>query len=271
MVQHLASNGQSIEEYALLGVRIHPLTIPQLNSLVASRIGAKQKLIIASQNLHSIYLFHRVESVRSLQEHSVMHVDGMPLILFGRLLGYPLKPDHRVTWVDWLWPLLESAEANNWRVYYLGSTKEVAEKGVSKIRRSFPRLIISWSDGYFDTSSASLENVRRIEAINAAQPDLLIVGMGMPRQEEWILNELESLNATVIATSGAAMEYVTGVVATPPRILGSLSLEWAFRLLENPARFWRRYLIEPWALVPLATRDIWDAVLRRRQRSRNMD
>src|SRR5690606_21110319 len=92
---------------------------------------------------------------------------------------------------------------------------------------------------------------------------ILIVGMGMPRQEIWVYENRSSLSATVILTAGACMDYIAGAVPVPPRWLGPIGLEWAYRLATNPRRLATRYLLEPWALAPRLVRAIVGARLRR--------
>ena len=100
--------------------------------------------------------------------------------------------------------------------------------------------------GFFDTDINSAENKVVVEQIRAFKPNILIIGMGMPRQEKWIYENSAILNADVIMTSGAVMEYVAGTVKTPPRWMGRNGLEWLYRLTEHPERFWFRYMVEPW-------------------------
>ena len=92
-------------------------------------------------------------------------------------------------------------------------------------------------------------NAAVVEHINRFQPHILIVGMGMGRQEHWISGNRKILRTNCIGTCGACMEYFAGAVPTAPRWLGPLGLEWLYRLLSDPKRFWMRYLIEPWIVA----------------------
>jgi N-acetylglucosaminyldiphosphoundecaprenol N-acetyl-beta-D-mannosaminyltransferase len=85
--------------------------------------------------------------------------------------------------------------------------------------------------------------------IKEYQPHILMVGMSMPRQEHWILDNIESISANVILPSGAAIDYIAGAVPTPPRWAGKVGLEWLFRLVAEPRRLWRRYFVEPLFLL----------------------
>ena len=247
-----------IPSYDLLGVRINPLAIPDLHAIIAETINSCQRCVIASQNLHSIYLYHRNAKMRAFGAHvQYMRTDGMSLVLLGRLLGYPLRREHRVTYVDWVRPLMAEATLQSWRIFYLGSKPGVAECGAEILRKEFPGLQIMNADGYFDATAGSAENQKILQSINAYQPNVLMVGMGMPRQEHWILDNLESIHANVILTCGACIDYIAGEIPTPPRLMGRLGLEWLYRLLSEPRRLWKRYLLEPWFVVNLFVREVW--------------
>jgi len=239
-----------------LGISIHPKTLVELTALVGQGIREQQKWIIANHNLHSLYLFHRQPRLRSFYADAHWtHIDGMPLVALGRIYGYDLKRDQRVTYADWTIPLIEAAAANNWRVFYLGSPKGVAEKGAALFRPLYPGIQIEVSDGYFDARSGSQENQALIARINAFKPDLLMVGMGMPRQEYWIHENFHALDTHVILPSGAAIDYIAGAVPTPPRWAGRMGLEWLYRLVNEPRRLFGRYCIEPWYILMLLALD----------------
>jgi len=247
--------------YGLLGVWVNALTLQELNDLVARAIADDRKWVIANHNLNSVRLSHRHPGMKRFFENvEFIHVDGMPLVWIGRLLGHPLRREHRVTYVDWLWPLMGLAEKNGWRVFYLGSRHETVSAGVQRIREQHPELGISFRSGYFDSSDSSRENAAVIEAINAFRPHVLMVGMGMPRQEIWIADNLDKVKANVVLPSGAAIDYVAGAVATPPRWSGKIGMEWVFRLAHEPRRLWRRYLVEPWSVSGLLARDLIEKV-----------
>ena len=93
-----------------------------------------------------------------------------------------------------------------------------------------------------------------LDEIAQFHTDILMVGMGMPRQEHWIVDHLDRIPAHAILTAGACMDYVAGVVATPPRWMGRAGLEWLYRLGSEPGRLWRRYLLEPWHVLGFALR-----------------
>ncbi|MEL7354850.1 MAG: WecB/TagA/CpsF family glycosyltransferase, partial [Cyanobacteria bacterium J06560_5] len=178
-----------------------------------------------------------------------IHVDGMAMVLLGKLLGLPLERKHRVTYADWVYKIMEEAACNQWRVFYLGSRPGIAEKGAAVLRNRYPNLQIRTTHGYFDAAVNSSDNISVVNTINAYRPHILFVGMSMPRQEHWILDNVEQLKVNVLLPSGAAIDYVAGCVPTPPRWAGRWGLEWLFRLAAEPKRLWQRYLFEPWFLL----------------------
>ena len=240
-----------------LGVTLQPRSMLEMNKLVERGIRERQRWIIANHNLHSVYLFHRYPRLREFySDVNWTYLDGMPLVALGRLYGYPLQRKQRVTHADWMGPLMELAAARGWRVFNLGSPPQGAERGAAQLRKLYPALQIEVSDGYFDARRDSDENEALVARINAYSPDLLMVGMGMPRQEFWTQENFARLKAHVILSSnGAAFEYVAGAVPTPPRWAGWMGLEWVFRLVNEPRRLFARYLIEPWYILLLLLLD----------------
>ena len=242
-----------------LGVEIDPLNIPQLNNLIAESIEQQQKWIIANHNLNSLHIYHHDPKMRAFYAKAdYTHIDGMPLVFIGKLLGHSLKREQRVTYADWVWPLMQEAKIKGWRIFYLGSKPGIAERGANILRQKYPGLEIACAHGYIDPRKDSQENQATIAAINSFQPHVLMVGMSMPRQEHWILDNLEQLQTNVILPSGACMDYVAGAVATPPRWMGKMGLEWSYRLFSEPKRLWKRYLIQPWFVGKLLVQETWN-------------
>jgi len=190
----------------------------------------------------------------SLADHIM--IDGMPLILIGRLLGKPFVRENRLTWLDEFPPLLARAADEGWRVFYLGSKPGITERGAEILRRAYPGLQIATAHGYFDAAPDSPENTQRVELINSYKPQVLMVGMGMPRQEHWILDNVARLRTGAIIPCGALMDYLAGAIPTPPRWTGAVGLEWLFRLISEPRRLARRYLMEPWFVAWLVLREV---------------
>ncbi len=240
----------SATKYRMLGVTLNALDLAAITSILETATNSGQRLLVANQNLHSVYFCSRDARVQEFYESAdYTHIDGTSLIFLGRLKGFPFHSKHRIGYMDLLPALLPVFHRNRWRIFYLGARPEVLESGLSTIRGLYEDLEIAGHHGYFDKDTESAENQEIVRRINEFKPHILFVGMGMPIQEHWILENRHSLNANVILHCGALLDYIAGVIPTPPRWLGPLGLEWLFRLLTDPRRLWRRYLVEPVQLV----------------------
>jgi N-acetylglucosaminyldiphosphoundecaprenol N-acetyl-beta-D-mannosaminyltransferase len=254
--------GQSLEA-KLLGVRVDLVTVEDLDRIVDRAVGEAQRIVIGNFNLHGVLLHQRDPKLRSFYRLAdYVHIDGMPLVWWAKILGYPATRRHRVSYLDWLDSLMSLAAERRWKVFYLGSKPGVASRGTAILEHRYEGVRFAHHDGYFDATAGSRENEDILQSINEFGPDLLMVGMGQPRQELWIVDHLERLSTQVILTSGACIDYIAGTIPSPPRWLGKLGLEWLFRLASEPRRLASRYLVEPWYLLPLFYRDL------RRRRSR---
>jgi N-acetylglucosaminyldiphosphoundecaprenol N-acetyl-beta-D-mannosaminyltransferase len=235
---------------SLLGHRMHKMSDLGVIDLVSNAIGTCQRYIVGNHNSHSFYLCIREPLMRGFYSIAdYVLIDGMSLIMLGRLFGLSLRRQDRATSLDFMPLLLPQAVKNGWRIYFLGSRPGVAECGAAKLRETYPGLLMRTHHGYFNAEKSGSENRQILADIAAYDPHVLFVGMGMPRQELWILENREQLSANVVFVCGAHMDYVAGQVSTPPRWLAAIYLEWLYRLITEPRRLWNRYLIEPWAVV----------------------
>jgi N-acetylglucosaminyldiphosphoundecaprenol N-acetyl-beta-D-mannosaminyltransferase len=253
-----------LDVYQWLGVWANAFTLDSLLDTIGASRTTPLQVIIGHHNLRSIYLYHHDPKAKEFFDRAAKYIfiDGMPFLLWGWALGYSLRRENRLTGVDWMPPFMARAAADGWRVFYLGSKPGVAETGAQKFREQNPGLMIKTRHGYFEKDE---ENQAVIDMINAWSPDVLLVGMGMPRQEYWILDYHQRLNAKCIIPVGATMDYFAGVIPTPPRWMGRVGLEWLARLWAEPRRLARRYLIEPWFLLPYMMADL------RKRRKREVD
>jgi N-acetylglucosaminyldiphosphoundecaprenol N-acetyl-beta-D-mannosaminyltransferase len=177
---------------------------------------------------------------RALESSDLIYCDGYGVRLAARVLDVPVP--HRMTGADWVWGLAALCEAEGRSLYLLGSDPPVAREAADELRRWYPRLEVAGAHhGYFDLDSA--HNLRVIEDVNARRPDIVLVGMGTPKQELWVERYAERIDADILWTVGALLDYISGRVPRAPRWLADNGLEWIFRLAVEPQRMWKRYLI----------------------------
>ena len=244
---------------SLLGVTAWPRALEELLAEVSARINSGVKTVIPHHNLHSAALAKKDPKFKEFFElHPGAHIDGMALVFWGRLLGLPLQAKHRVTYLDLIGPLMDLAAASSWRVFHLGGQPGVGERAADKLQEEHG-VRVAVHHGFF----ANQEIPQVVQRIGSHEPHLVLVGMGMPVQEHWLLDNLASLPDAVYMCSGGCFDYLAGVQKAPPRWSGRAGLEWLFRLAHQPRRLARRYIAEPLILLPEMRRDVAAAWRRR--------
>jgi N-acetylglucosaminyldiphosphoundecaprenol N-acetyl-beta-D-mannosaminyltransferase len=192
-------------------------------------------------NAHVLNQSRETPTLRAaLESADLVYCDGYGVRLAAKALDADIP--HRMTGADWIWGLTALCETAGQSIYLLGSEPGVAREAADRLLRWYPRLRIAGTHhGYFEPGSAHDERV--IEDINARRPDILLVGMGTPKQELWVQHNAERLDAGVLWTVGALFDYVSGRVPRAPAWLADNGFEWIFRLAVEPQRMWRRYLL----------------------------
>lgn len=257
----MATDSAGLPQRNLLGFFAHPGTLEDYLQLTEDTIAGDKRRNVLYHNLHSLYSYFTSASLREHYQGNTVLVDGMPLIWLMRLCRIQVTRDHRLTYVDFITPLMQLARDRGWQVFHLGQQADIQARALDILRERCPGLQISGHDGYFDQSAGSAESQAVIDRINASGARILLIGFGAPRQEAWLHAHREQIDVPIVFTCGACMEYVAGAVRTPPRWMGKLGLEWSFRLLENPRRFAFRYLVEPVLLGAILLRNGMSAVI----------
>ena len=188
---------------------------------------------------------------RVLLEADLVTADGMSVVWASRVLGSGLK--QRVTGIDLFNRLVSHACNRDLSVYFLGARDESLRGLVKHFTDKYPALrIAGYRDGYF--TSAECRSV--CDAIRASGADLLFVAMGSPKQEQWIARNLAFTGARFALGVGGSFDHLSGLVRRAPRWMQRSGLEWLHRLLQEPRRLWRRYLIGNFAFVLLVLRQL---------------
>jgi N-acetylglucosaminyldiphosphoundecaprenol N-acetyl-beta-D-mannosaminyltransferase len=225
----------------VLGVGVHPLSLESLHEWMAQVITARGHELVLHANVHALNLASSEPWFRDfLNSAPVVFCDGAGVMLGARILGARIP--ERITYADWMWQLAALAAERDWSFYFLGARPGVAERAATQLRAQHPRLRVAGvQDGYFERVGA--ENDAVVDAINAAAPDILVVGLGMPLQEAWLRDNWERLDVPIALTGGAVFDYLSGTLRRAPRWMTGSGLEWLGRLAIEPRRLWRRYLL----------------------------
>ena len=240
MAPHVGPRAGRID---VLGVGVDPVTIDELHAEIARLVRAGKPGLVLNVNAHCLNLCYEDATLRgSLNGADVVFCDGAGVMLAARILGGRIPA--RITYAAWIWRLADFASAEGFSLYFLGARPGVAQEAARRLKERYPGLrIIGVRHGYFDHSAGSAENEAVLEEINSTDPDILLVGLGMPLQEIWLTQNRDRLIAGVALSGGAVFDYASRRVRRGPPLLTEHGFEWLARLLREPRRLWRRYLL----------------------------
>ena len=228
-----------------LDINVTPLNASEVVGKIRTHAINKLGLRIGNFNLHAAYLYHTNEDfARYCDDCDVLLIDGWPIWLHAKLSSPKVRGvECRIGSSDWLAYLLETT-TDPISIVAIGGTPEASSQAAINIQRNYPAVSWLGFDGY---SSKDRVEERLADAI--ADADLILVGMGMPLQEEWIERNHELLRDKVVANVGGCIDYFAGTQKHAPRWMGKLGVEWLFRLAASPRRLWHRYTVEPFYLL----------------------
>lgn len=221
----------------LLGVQTSVTHADRLIEMIDSRIAQRIPVRLAFLNANLANLVARDESLDEDLRSFTLVNDGVGVDIASRLL-YGRRFPENLNGTDFT-PQFLDRTSHRLKLFLLGATSEALDAAARQFRARWPQhMIVGAQDGFFSASD-SPEIVRRIKA---AQPDLVLVGMGNPRQERWIARHLSEYQGSAFAV-GALFDFISGRVPRAPQWVRRLRAEWVYRLSLEPGRMWRRYLI----------------------------
>ena len=218
----------------VLGVGVDRVDRAGLLDVVAALVE-RGAATVAYANVHVIDMAWGDPALRAfLAGADLVYCDGGGVVLGARLLGRALP--ERMTGADWIWDLAAHAEAEGWRIFWMGGEPGVAAAAARKLQKRHPRLDVATEHGFHEDAEAV------VAAMNAFAPHIVLVGMGTPVQERWVARNRAAIAAPVVWVTGATADFVSGKVPRGPKWLHDRQ-EWLARLLVDPRRLWRRYLL----------------------------
>ena len=230
-----------MQSLSIMGVNISVTDIDRVMRLIYENRDEWRGRYICVSNVHTTVMASENEKYRDIQNRAVMALpDGAPLSAFCRSHGFPKA--ERVAGPDLFKRMLASGQEMPLRHYLYGSTEETLRLLNEKISTAYPSAVICGSMSPPFRELNAKEDASAVEAINAAKPDIVWVGLGAPKQEIWMASHEGRINALMIGV-GAAFDYEAGNIKRPPLIVQRLSLEWFYRLLQDPGRLFKRYLV----------------------------
>lgn len=220
----------------ILGVPIAALRLKEISSVIARFIEGGGKKTFFYVNAHCLNVANKNPRYKKiLQTAALVYADGMGPIIASKLLGRPLP--ERTSAPDFISEVFAIAEIKRWSFYLFGGEENIVRKAAENIKKRFPKLTVAgYHSGFYTKNNEITKEISR------ARPDIILVGMGTPRQEIWIADNIDKVNARVFWAVGGLFDFLSGKRRRAPYWIQRLGFEWTFRLLQEPRRLWRRYV-----------------------------
>ena len=229
--------------FRVLGVRVDAVQIPQVVARMEEWIARRRQCrYIAVTGMHGVTEAQHDRKFKEILSAAGMVVpDGFPLVWLGRRRGFALQ--RRVYGPELMATFCARTMEKGYRHFFYGGAPGVAVELAARFSARFPGLIVAGTYCPPFRPLTAAEDRQVVAIIERSRADIVWVGLSTPKQERWMFEHQERLSAPVLIGVGAAFDFHTGRVARAPACMGEHGLEWLFRLLMEPRRLWRRYLV----------------------------
>ncbi|MGE5560206.1 MAG: WecB/TagA/CpsF family glycosyltransferase [Chloroflexota bacterium] len=225
--------------YRILGVPVDAVTMAEAVAQVAAWVREGGTHYIVTPNPEIVLMHGRPEVVAAIEGADLALADGVGVVWAARRLGTPVP--ERVAGSDISEALLRLGEREHFRFYFLGAKPGVAAAAAERAAALHPGIVIAGSHhGYFGPA----EEAALAAEIRASNPDILLVGLGAPKQELWLQRWTAATGARVALGVGGVIDVLAGIKLRPPVWVRRIGLEWLYYLIRQPSR-WRRQLALP--------------------------
>jgi len=241
----------------LLGMPVHPVRFDEAVHMLLALAHGDQPAYAVTANVDHVVRFARHPEIRHLYERAHLVVaDGTPLVWASRLLGRTLP--ERVAGSDLFPALCARAAEQNLSIFLLGGAPGTARRAAQMLQAQHPHLrVVGTCCPNYGFEKDPPEASRVVDAVGAARPDILFVGLGSPKQENWIVENIAACGAKLSIGVGISFSFVCGDVARAPRWMQRAGLEWLHRLCQEPTRLWKRYLLRDVVFLVLVLKGLW--------------
>ncbi|MGG7213211.1 WecB/TagA/CpsF family glycosyltransferase [Clostridium nigeriense] len=224
----------------ILGVNIAVTNLSETVRYIEENLEELRGNYICISNVHTTVTAYEDEEYRQIQNGGALALpDGKPLSIVSKKRGF--KNAERVTGPDLMGALFKESEEKGYKHYFYGSTQETLELLKIKLNEKYPKLNIVGMYSPPFKSEVSLENDDILNEINSKDVDFLWVGLGAPKQEKWMHIHKNKINAIMLGV-GAGFDYYAEKIKRAPIWMQKCSLEWLYRLMQDPKRLFNRYL-----------------------------
>lgn len=235
----------------LFGVEVDALTMSATVDRIMELVAAGVQVQHVVLNAAKVVMMSKDPALRAVIDACpVVNADGQSVVVASRLLRRPLP--ERVAGIDLFVELVARAARDGRSVYFLGARDEVLAEMVARFRSQYPTLqIAGYRHGYWKDDHEVIAQVR------AAQADLLFLAIPSPRKEFWLGEHLPALGVPFAMGVGGSFDVVAGKVKRAPRWVQRIGCEWVYRLVQEPRRMWKRYLVGNSAFIWLTLKELW--------------
>jgi N-acetylglucosaminyldiphosphoundecaprenol N-acetyl-beta-D-mannosaminyltransferase len=250
---------QAVRVRHLFGMTFCDVTLSELVGLVDEQIAQRKPGYIATPNVDHVCRFHNDVAFREAYENArLVLCDGMPIIWASKVLGRPLR--QKLSGSDLIYWLSRHAAERGYSVYFFGAQEGVAQATADRLKEKFPALKVAGIQSPpfgFHTDAAANEAATR--QVRESGADIVYIALGSPKQEIWMKQYAQACGIPVMIGVGGSFDFVSGRVRRAPEWMQRTSLEWVWRLGQEPRRLWRRYLIEDALFLKLLLKELWSA------------
>ena len=202
----------------------------------------KGKLLINTINAYSyIVALKDVEFNEALLNSNVLIPDGISIVWAIKLLKN--KKIKKIAGADLFFYEMNRLDEIKGKCFFLGSTNETLKKIKKRANKEFPNVKIDYFSPPYKPNFSEEDNELMISKINYFKPDVLFIGMTAPKQEKWAYFNFNKLNVGHVCSIGAVFDFYAGTIKRAPKWMIDIGLEWLYRLIKEPKRMWRRYII----------------------------
>ena len=218
----------------ILGVKVNVTTYSKLKKLIDEDIKTDKKKMIIAINPEKILKARKDKKLQNMLNNADYTIpDGIGVIYASKLKKGNIKS--RITGIDCMEMLCSLASEKKYKIFMYGAKKEIINKAKDNIEKKYPGInIVGTIDGY------ETDNDKIIKEINATKPNIIFVALGSPKQENWILNNIDKLNCNIYQGVGGSFDVFSGAIKRAPKQMQKMGLEWLYRLYKEPKRIFRQ-------------------------------
>ncbi|WNB92502.1 WecB/TagA/CpsF family glycosyltransferase [Bacillus sp. NEB1478] len=254
-----------METTKIFNINFNRITLKELIEEINNKVKNNKRIHIHTANVDHVVLANKnLKFKKVIEDADIVVADGMPIVWSSKLIKNSIP--ERVTGVDLSYEICGKSNEYDFKIFLLGAAEGIAEKAKRNLLSKFPDLKI------VDLYSPSPEELLSIERndeilmrINSSGANILLVSLGTPKQEYWINENKEKLITNVNIGVGATIDFMAGEIDRAPLLLRNIGLEWFYRLLREPKRLFKRYIVNDSYFLIIILKEIWHYISKRKE------